>query len=99
MCEVWPPQFPSLEEPMLARGLVCHLLSLSLVLIYINIYLFSECISVTRLCFLRLLLFQFLGTGFLLLLVDLLKCLPLFQFLGTGFASVSGVLSFFKNVF
>ena len=78
MCEVWPPQFSSSEELLLARGLVCLLLSLSLVLIYVNIYLFSECISVMRLCFLGLLLFQFLGTGF---------------------ASVSGVLSFFKNVF
>ena len=95
MCEVWPPQFSSSEELLLARGLVCLLLSLSLVLIYVNIYLFGDCISVTRLCFLGLLLFQFLGTGFLLLLVDLLKCLLLFQFLGTGFASVFGFLSFF----
>ena len=89
VCEVWPPQFPSSEKLLLARGLVCLLLSLSLVLIYVNIYLISECISVTCLCFLGLLLFQFLGTGFLLLLVDLLKCLLLFKFLGIGFASVS----------
>ena len=99
MCEVWPLQFSSSEELLLVRGLVCLLLSLSLVLIYVNIYLFSECISVTCLYFLSLLLFQFLEIGFLLLLVDLLKCLPLFQFLGIGFASVSGFLSFFKNVF
>ena len=38
VCEVWPPQFPSSEKLLLARGLVCLLLSLSLslVLIYVN---------------------------------------------------------------
>ena len=42
-------------------------------LVNVNVLVF------TRLCFLGLLLFQFLGTGFLLLLVDLLKSKSFFK--------------------